>query len=188
MAAAHALFCDAVRAVVHRWTALNLAVSNDWGNGNSSEKREAMVMEVCQGFAAKNNVDPSEVEQFLEEYLVSQFNTEADDESPFEVSHLICRLAQLIKEGNIAEAQALLSSPVASLDKCVAQMGPDSEVGSDEEIDFGEDGGMQEARAPEPEQIELTAEQQADLDDGWGVVVKTSKGRVKKVDGGAGGG
>jgi hypothetical protein len=50
---AHALFCEAVRAVVHRWTALNLAVSHDWGNGSAKEKREALVQETCAGFAVR---------------------------------------------------------------------------------------------------------------------------------------
>lgn len=46
-----ALFAEAVKATVHRWTALNLAVHNDWGNGNCSEKRDNMVSEICNGFA-----------------------------------------------------------------------------------------------------------------------------------------
>ena len=33
----------------------------------------------------------------------------------------------------------------------------------------------------EEEKVELTADQQADLDDGWGVVVKSTRGRVKQV-------
>ena len=36
--------------------------------------------------------------------------------------------------------------------------------------------------------MELSEEQQADLDDGWGVVVKSNKGRVKQVMAGHGGG
>jgi len=35
--------------------------------------------------------------------------------------------------------------------------------------------------------VELTEDQQADLDDGWGVVVKSNKGRVKQVMPGHGG-
>ena len=34
--------------------------------------------------------------------------------------------------------------------------------------------------------MELSTEQQADLDDGWGVVVKSNKGRTKHVMPGAG--
>jgi hypothetical protein len=38
-----------------------------------------------------------------------------------------------------------------------------------------------DAVSREEEKVELTEEQQADLDDGWGVVVKSNKGRVKQV-------
>jgi hypothetical protein len=40
----------------------------------------------CSSFdQAKRNVDPSELEEYLDTFLVTQFNTEADDESPYEV-------------------------------------------------------------------------------------------------------
>eukprot|EP00282_Hemiselmis_andersenii_P023493 CAMPEP_0172005510 /NCGR_PEP_ID=MMETSP1041-20130122/5082_1 /TAXON_ID=464988 /ORGANISM="Hemiselmis andersenii, Strain CCMP439" /LENGTH=169 /DNA_ID=CAMNT_0012659503 /DNA_START=71 /DNA_END=576 /DNA_ORIENTATION=- len=164
-----ALFAEAVRAVVHRWTALNLAVHNDWGCGQSSEKRDQMIAEICSGFQAKKNVDPSEVEEFLDNFLISQFNTDADDESPYEVSHLICRLHTLIHQGDIATAQGLLSSPVASLDKCVAEAGAESDLDGDSSgDDDGEELDMVQEEK-EPEVVNFTAEQQADLDDGWGV-------------------
>jgi hypothetical protein len=50
-----ALFAEACKVTVHRWTALNLAVHNDWGQGNSSEKRDNMVAEICSGFAVRAN-------------------------------------------------------------------------------------------------------------------------------------
>jgi hypothetical protein len=50
-----ALFAEACKVTVHRWTALNLAVHNDWGQGNSSEKRDNMVAEICSGFAVRTN-------------------------------------------------------------------------------------------------------------------------------------
>ena len=37
-------------------------------------------------------VDPSELESFLDEYLVNQFATEADDNSPYEVLPVIIDL------------------------------------------------------------------------------------------------
>jgi hypothetical protein len=143
-------------------------------------------------------VDPSELESFLDDYLVNQFATEADDNSPYEaiiisvpvvpsqanticlqVSHLICRLFALISAGNLEEAQSLLKAPTASLDACI-------EASSDEDSDCGEED-MQEDGADcpsrEPDTVQLTAEQQADLDDGWGVVVKTTRGRRRELGG-----
>jgi len=51
--------------------------------------------------------------------------------------------------------------------------------GSDSEGEF--DDTMEGGIPAEPETVELTAEQQQDVDDGWNVVVKTSKGRTKQV-------
>ena len=73
------------------------------------------------------------------------------------------------------------TTPVASLDACVAQPGEadaegDDSGGSDDDMEEEE-----EAAPREEERVELSAEQQADLDDGWGVVVKSNKGRVKQV-------
>lgn len=77
--------------------------------------------------------------------------------------------------GNIAEAQSLLANPVASLDACVAEGDADD---SDSDGEGGDEAGeMMMEEEKEPEQVELTAEQQADIDDGWGVVVKTTRGR-----------
>eukprot|EP00961_Rhodomonas_salina_P075282 1010060-Rhodomonas_salina.2 len=76
--------------------------------------------------------------------------------------------------GNIAEAQSLLANPVASLDACVAEGDADD---SDSDGEGGDEAGeMMMEEEKEPEQVELTAEQQADIDDGWGVVVKTTRG------------
>mmetsp|Transcript_24387 Transcript_24387/g.57944 ORF Transcript_24387/g.57944 Transcript_24387/m.57944 type:complete len:188 (-) Transcript_24387:43-606(-) len=179
-----ALFADAVRAVLQRWTALNLAVTNDWGDGRSEEKRDALFVQIISGFpAGKKAPDPTELETFLDQFMEQNFSTDADDESPYEVSCLICRLHELIMAGNIAEAQSLLANPVASLDACVAEGDADD---SDSDGEGGDEAGeMMMEEEKEPEQVELTAEQQADIDDGWGVVVKTTRGRRTQV--GAGG-
>ena len=98
------------------------------------------------------------------------------------MSHLICKLFTLINAGNISEAQSLLTAPAASLDACVAGSS-ESDADSDED----DDDGMQDAASAscrEPEIVNLTQEQQADIEDGWGVVVRTTRGRRKEVVGG----
>eukprot|EP00961_Rhodomonas_salina_P075281 1010060-Rhodomonas_salina.1 len=81
-----ALFADAVRAVLQRWTALNLAVTNDWGDGRSEEKRDALFVQIISGFpAGKKAPDPTELETFLDQFMEQNFSTDADDESPYEV-------------------------------------------------------------------------------------------------------
>ena len=74
----------------------------------------------------------------------------------------------------------MLKAPAASLDACI-------EASSDEGSNSGEedlqDDGICDSSC-EPDVVQLTAEQQADLDDGWGVVVKTARGRRKELSAG----
>ena len=100
-----------------------------------------------------------------------------------QVSYLLCRIYDLLAAGQLEEAQQLLASPIASLDKCVKAPNFDSDA---EESSGGESGDdddeMEEEKEPKVEEsVTLSEEQQADLDDGWGVVVKTNKGRTKTV-------
>ena len=43
------------------------------------------MQQTVAGFARGKAIDPSELEEFLGQYLESNFNTEADDDSPKEV-------------------------------------------------------------------------------------------------------
>ncbi|EKX46840.1 hypothetical protein GUITHDRAFT_107196 [Guillardia theta CCMP2712] len=146
------LFADAVRTVYQARRSLAALlltfaaaeVTNEWGDGDNMAKRESLIEQTVSGFVTKRNApDPSELEEFLDQYLQEMFNTEADDDSPYEVSHLICRLFELVRSGSIEEARALLSAPAASLDQCVAD-----NQGEEDSSDGGSD-------------FELTAEQQA---------------------------
>ena len=182
------LFSEAVRATFARWTALNLAVSHGWGDGSEGQMREELTQQTIHGFATtKRPPDPTELEDFFDKYLQDHFNLFADDDSPKEVSIVICRLYELIVAGRVQEAQQLLATPVASLDACVGWVldqrvdVPDGQWDG-ENGERSDDGMDEEDPAPrEEERVELSAEQQADLDDGWGVVVKSNKGRVKQV-------
>jgi hypothetical protein len=66
--------------------------------------------------------DPTELEDFLDTYMQDHFNLFADDDSPHEVSVLICRLYELIAANRILDAQQLLSTPTAALDACVSMV------------------------------------------------------------------
>ena len=47
------LFQEAVRATVMRWTALNLAVSYEFGEGHSeNHRREELIQQMMAGFAS----------------------------------------------------------------------------------------------------------------------------------------
>lgn len=50
---AEQLFGEAVRATYLRWTALNLAVAYQFGDGNESLKREELIQQTLCGFIGK---------------------------------------------------------------------------------------------------------------------------------------
>lgn len=79
------------------------------------------------------------------------------------MSHLLCKLYELISAGEIQEAQILLSSPVTSLDKCVAEHGFDSDIDGGSS-DGEDDDEMDDKPPPEPEQLIISEEQQADCE------------------------
>ena len=103
-----ALFSEAVRATFMRWKTLNLAGNYQWVDGGEHEMREELAQQTISGFAtAKRAPDPTELEAFLDNYLQDQLNLRADDDSPYEVSILICRLYELI----VARSAAAPSNP-----------------------------------------------------------------------------
>ncbi len=91
-----ALFGDAVRAVLQRWTALNLAVTHGWGDESGERKREDLYLQILSGFSTgKKAVDPTELEEFLYQFMEHSFSTLADDNSPWEVDSCLLKPARL---------------------------------------------------------------------------------------------
>lgn len=117
VATALELFPEAVRSVFERWTALNLAVSHNWGDGDSLSKREELITNCCGGFMNGKKIDPTEVEDFLDGYMLANYTTEADDESPKEVP---CQPAPLRP---LACSMALLRGACAGVRGCSAGSG-----------------------------------------------------------------
>eukprot|EP00960_Hanusia_phi_P033798 750648-Hanusia_phi.AAC.2 len=114
------------------------------------------------------------------------FNTEADDDSPYEVQLLTALSLLLTTPPRSPTSSADCSSScgrAASTRRVLFSADKQGEDSSDEgsDCEMMEEEGESSAA---PETVELTAEQQADIDDGWGVVVRTSKGRTKQVVGG----
>lgn len=107
---ARPLFEEGVRHLFARWTALCLAIENQWGGATSAQKGEWLLQESVQWFyrnkgartlvharrsdrrhfkrdhcaAAEHYAD--DLEEELEDALLQDFNVEAEDGSPAEVS------------------------------------------------------------------------------------------------------
>ncbi|KAG6440033.1 Pre-rRNA-processing protein TSR2 family protein [Babesia bovis T2Bo] len=100
-------FREAARCVMECWTALNLAVENNWGGDNSSGKKDELINLVIDFCLSKNDLYPYEVEDLLFERMQTMFCVDIEDESEVEVAALLARLHQSCKAGDIAYAHEL---------------------------------------------------------------------------------
>ena len=79
----------AIRAVFGEWTALHLAVENEWGGHDTRDKALSLLQRVLDGLSGAAPVYRDELEPVLEAALLDEFNVEAEDESPRQVAELL---------------------------------------------------------------------------------------------------
>ncbi|XP_031482757.1 uncharacterized protein LOC116252550 [Nymphaea colorata] len=95
------LFAEAVHLVLSGWTALRLAVHNEWGGGNSRQKYEQLVQDLVSWFISSNApIHIDELEMMLDEKMVLCFNTEIEDGSVEEVAEQLMTIHEDCLEGN----------------------------------------------------------------------------------------
>ncbi|KAJ2006722.1 rRNA accumulation- protein [Coemansia thaxteri] len=104
-------FIEGVDHILSRWTALELAVQGDWGDGNTKEKREDMVDEIVAFFddAVRRKVkpEPLELEDILMAIMSDDFNISLEDDSEKEVAAILCVIFDECKVGNFATVDKL---------------------------------------------------------------------------------
>ncbi|QDZ25108.1 hypothetical protein HOP50_16g76540 [Chloropicon primus] len=78
--------------VFTRWTALQLAIANQWGGQDSEEKARVLVDKVVCWLTETKEVYADELEDLLDNELIDDWNTQAEDESPGQVAGLVTRV------------------------------------------------------------------------------------------------
>ena len=81
-----------VTLVFARWTALQLAIANQWGGPDSQEKARELVEKTVQWLCETKEVYADELEELLDAELFDHWNTQAEDESPRDVSQLVTKI------------------------------------------------------------------------------------------------
>jgi len=75
-------FATGVWHALHLWDALQLAIDNDWAEGEDGEAaQEELYQELLAQFRSGKKVDQDNLEAILEETLLDVYHTEADDGS-----------------------------------------------------------------------------------------------------------
>ncbi|KAF1829659.1 pre-rRNA-processing protein-like protein TSR2 [Decorospora gaudefroyi] len=94
----HALF---------NWADLTVAVQNQWGGPDSSDKRDWLAGQISELFATEPATDAEDVEVMLLQVLEDEFGVRLEDETEVAVAREIMAIRKEIGEGNTATVDAL---------------------------------------------------------------------------------
>lgn len=106
---AQIVFTRAVHVVFGEWTALKLAVENEFAGGGTRTRALALLQRVLDGLLASTVVHRDELQELLDIALLDDFNIEAEDDSPQQVAEVLCALHAEALTGSTATAEALLA-------------------------------------------------------------------------------
>ncbi|XP_028783970.1 pre-rRNA-processing protein TSR2 homolog [Neltuma alba] len=198
------IFNEGIALVLHRWSALRMAVENEWGGRESRQKAERLGSDLLFWFTqSKGPLYIDDLEEKLDEGMVS-LNMEVEDGSIEEVAEKLMILHEECLEGNFRSIEILreahlkqaahpramqvhmvsgfltelLSFIIILLIKYMYLLGCDSEDDDDDEEDRARDNSNMavEMQMPVKESIPKAAAEAGD--DGWTVVSnRRNKGR-----------
>lgn len=184
-------FHDGLGAVLRQWTALELAVTFQWGGPDSRESAVALQEELFELFLAPEKVYKDDIVLVLEDYLETHFNTICEDGSPEELGELFVQLWRQCCAGDFAMVRDIMSKEATRNKASVVSSsqglsGGDADDGSDDDDGDGKDlleeaMGQAMGTILEEEEMGETMETENDTApplvdaDGWETVVKKGK-------------
>ncbi|XP_050378834.1 pre-rRNA-processing protein TSR2-like [Argentina anserina] len=174
--AAATVFQEGVGLVMSRWSALQLAVENEWGGRDSRQKAEQLVSDIV--YWVNHSTEPLYIDD-LEEMLIeamSSLNTLIEDGSIEEVAEKIMIMHQECLDCNFKS--------IESLREAISRRAPTPHVkqvlDDDEDSDGDDDDtdptmNKDEASGmivdePESSAVEPKTKQAVESEDGWEVV------------------
>ncbi|XP_034027709.1 pre-rRNA-processing protein TSR2 homolog [Thalassophryne amazonica] len=158
-------FADGVRAVLHTWPVLQIAVDNGFGGVYSQQKADWMVDVVQNYFHDNADLQQCEVEDFVAHLMDQEFDTVVDDGSLPQVSHCLCQMFSLWQQGALQQLRHKVVELTKKTERAKVKASTVPSDDSDTEVmDCEEASGPSVQKAlPPPTQ---------DEEDGWTVVRK----------------
>ena len=89
------------------WATLTVAVKNQWGGPDSSEKRDWLAGQISELFTNEPLTDAEDVEVMLLQVLEDEYGCRVEDETEIEVARNIMAIRKEISEGSTATVDAL---------------------------------------------------------------------------------
>ncbi|XP_078153140.1 uncharacterized protein LOC144548343 [Carex rostrata] len=176
---AAAMFAEGISLVLSRWTALQLAVENQWGGRKSRGRADQLVASIQEFFGQKEDLYIDELEKLLDDYMYHSLSAVVDDESVPEVAEQLMIMHEEYLEGKYESIQKLkrLAPRTNAVSQSKQVVNDDDDESSDEE-------------GSESDSMEMEVTQEMDVDpvktgtkpgpdpDGWTVVAnKRNRGR-----------
>ncbi|XP_022869674.1 pre-rRNA-processing protein TSR2 homolog isoform X2 [Olea europaea var. sylvestris] len=97
---------ERISKLLSQWTALQMAVQNEWGGCDSLEKSEQLAYDVLSWlFQSKELLRVEDLENLLHERLLLSFNTEIEDGSIEEVAEQLMIIGEDHLHGNLVSFQ-----------------------------------------------------------------------------------
>ncbi|XP_058093798.1 uncharacterized protein LOC131239900 [Magnolia sinica] len=162
------MLSEGVWLVLSRWTALQMAVQNEWGGRDSRQKSDQLMSDIIAHFT--DTKDPyyiDDLEDILENAMLLSFNTEIEDGSIEEVAEQIMSMNEECLQGNYESVEQL-----RKLNTGVQAVSQSRQV-SDENTNESSDEEASEMAVDEPQ-----PNQSVGAEDGWSVVTsKRNRGK-----------
>ncbi|XP_018542991.1 pre-rRNA-processing protein TSR2 homolog [Lates calcarifer] len=167
-AASRELFTEGVRAVLHSWPVLQIAVDNGFGGVYGQQKADWMVDVVQQYFHDNADLQQCEVEDFIAELIDQEFDTVVDDGSLPEVSVSLLQVFSLWQQGALQQLQHTINTLTQKKSQRakVTTLPTQSDEESDDEAQVMEC----ESSSPSVSRTHPPPPPPQDEEDGWTVV------------------
>lgn len=176
-------FKEGLGSVFRQWTALELAVDQQWGGVNSSEKADQLINSILSMFSSSKKVYKDEIVVFLEDYLEIEFSIICEDDSPSEIAELLLDMWRQCSIGNFALATNALAREYARHEVLHQSQGMDMESDDEEEGEGSgaKGGGTTDTIMEEDEDVEDPSPAPPRVDaDGWETVARGKSSRKKR--------
>ncbi|XP_038896815.1 pre-rRNA-processing protein TSR2 homolog [Benincasa hispida] len=166
------LFQEGIGLVLSRWSALQLAVENEWGGRDSRRKVELLCSDIFKWFT--QNREPlyiDDLEMILDEAMLS-LNTQVDDGSIEEVAERLIVMHEECLDRNFSSIERLRQTPLPQVAH-VNQAESDDDDEEEEEVENGRDVMSDDLMvdAVQPAQSrpvnQPNPEAAAEAEDGW---------------------
>ncbi|RCH97224.1 hypothetical protein CU098_011206 [Rhizopus stolonifer] len=164
-------FEEGARYIFNNWTALKLAVEQDWGGVESPEKKEWFIDVVIDYFGKQGKkLDVDDIEVVLSQIMSDEFHATLEDDSPYLVAKHLYELFNQCIHGNYAEVERLREK--AKVQNSYMAASSSMKQGDDSDNDDEGDGSLNgnDDDNEDDDQMEEAPQEPLVDEDGWEIV------------------